>query len=124
MNQYAEEAKERWGSTDEYKECARKTAAQTVEEQKRAGEEMMLIFAEFGKIKTRPANDIEAQNLAEKLQRFITEHYYNCTAEIFRSLGQIYTADERFKANIDGYGGAGTAEFVSRAVEIYCDNSV
>lgn len=45
MNQYSKEAKKRWGETDAYKECERKTANQTAEEQKRSGEELMLIFA-------------------------------------------------------------------------------
>ena len=32
----------------------------------------------------------------------------------------MYVADERFKENIDRAGGTGTAEFVARAIEIYC----
>jgi len=32
----------------------------------------------------------------------------------------MYVADERFRENIDRAGGAGTAEFVSKAIEIYC----
>jgi hypothetical protein len=31
----------------------------------------------------------------------------------------MYVADERFKKNIDKYG-EGTAEFVSKAIAIYC----
>jgi len=55
-----------------------------------------------------------------ELQRFITENFYTCTNEILRGLGAMYTADERFKANIDRAGGEGTADFVSRAIEEYC----
>jgi hypothetical protein len=32
----------------------------------------------------------------------------------------MYVADERFKNNIDKYG-EGTADFVSKAIEIYCE---
>ena len=39
--------------------------------------------------------------------------------EILAGLGQMYVADERFKTNIDRNGN-GTAEFVSKAIEIYC----
>ena len=53
-----------------------------------------------------------------ELQNFITEHYYNCTDEIFRSLGKMYVGDERFNKNIDTYGGEGTAEFVWCAIEL------
>ncbi|MBR6634885.1 MAG: TipAS antibiotic-recognition domain-containing protein, partial [Clostridia bacterium] len=34
-------------------------------------------------------------------------------------LGQMYVADERFRNNIDNHA-LGTAEFVSRAIEVYC----
>jgi hypothetical protein len=34
----------------------------------------------------------------------------------------MYVADERFKNNIDKHG-TGTAEFVSKAIEIYCKNN-
>ncbi len=34
-------------------------------------------------------------------------------------LAEMYTADERFKENIDR-NGVGTAEFMSAAIEIYC----
>ena len=44
--------------------------------------------------------------------------YYTCTKEILAGLGQLYVADERFKTNIDKNGN-GTAEFVSKAIEIY-----
>jgi hypothetical protein len=54
-----------------------------------------------------------------KLQAHITENYYTCTDEILAGLGQMYAADERFKKNIDKYG-EGTAEFVSKAIAIYC----
>jgi subtilisin family serine protease len=62
----------------------------------------------------------EVQAAIAGIQTFITEHYYNCTKQIFAGLGQMYAADERFKANIDRAGGEGTAEFVSSAIEIYC----
>ena len=67
-----------------------------------------------------PEASREAQALVEKLQRFITAHYYDCTKEILSGLGQMYAADERFRENIDRAGGPGTAEFASRAIDIYC----
>lgn len=32
----------------------------------------------------------------------------------------MYALDPRFKANIDGAGGPGTADFAYRAIEAYC----
>ncbi|MGN1161387.1 MAG: TipAS antibiotic-recognition domain-containing protein [Candidatus Fimenecus sp.] len=40
---------------------------------------------------------------------------------MLESLGQMYVGDERFKANIDEHGGVGTAEFASKAIEMYCN---
>lgn len=50
----------------------------------------------------------------------ITKNFYPCTKEILASLGEMYTQDERFRANIDAFGGEGTAEFTARAIESYC----
>jgi hypothetical protein len=65
------------------------------------------------------ASSAEAQALVLKLQKHITDNYYTCTDEILCGLGQMYVADERFEKNIDKYGD-GTAEFVSKAIAIYC----
>ena len=54
-----------------------------------------------------------------KLQAFITENYYPCSDEILMSLGEMYVSDERFRKNIDRFGGEGTAEFASRAIRAY-----
>ena len=54
------------------------------------------------------------------LQSYITENFYTCSKEILESLGQMYMQDERFWQNIDRAGGKGTAEFVSRAITVYC----
>jgi hypothetical protein len=35
----------------------------------------------------------------------------------------MYAGDERMKRKIDLAGGEGTADFVSRAIEIYCSKS-
>lgn len=34
----------------------------------------------------------------------------------------MYVGDRRFKENIDKAGGTGTAEFVSRAIDLYCSH--
>ena len=80
----------------------------------------MAFFARLGGLKSGDPNGDGAQSVVAELQRFITEHYYNCTKQILSGLGQMYVADERFKANIDNAGGKGTAEFAAKAIEFYC----
>lgn len=118
--QYAEEAKQRWGNTDAYKESAQKAASRTPEEQNNVIDGLNALFAEFAAIKGREAPESEAtQMLVKKLQTYITENFYNCTPEILKGLGQMYVADKRFKTNINK-NGAGTAEFISKAIEVHC----
>ena len=120
MDKYAAEAKARWGKSDAYKEFEQKTAGQTAAQMRSTGERLLDIFAEFGAIRhTSPASD-EAQALVAKLQSFITEHYYTCTRQILRGLGQMYIAGGSMTENIDKAGGEGTAEFAHQAIEVYC----
>ena len=116
----AAEAKQRWGSTDAYRESQTKTAGKSEEQLRQDGSELMAFFARLGGLKSGDPNGDGAQSVVAELQRFITEHYYNCTKQILSGLGQMYVADERFKANIDNAGGEGTAEFAAKAIEFYC----
>ena len=120
LDSYAAEAKAKWGKTDSYQEFERKTAGQSKEKQKFDGDALMAKFAEIGTLRHLSPDAAEVQAAVAGIQAFITEHYYNCTKQIFAGLGQMYVADDRFHQNIDAVGGDGTAEFVSRAIEIYC----
>lgn len=117
-NDYMAEVKERWGDTPEYRDFEGRQAA--TEMQQILANEMMAIFGEFGSIKNLSPDSQIAQSLVEKLQNFITGHFYRCTDEMLGSLGEMYVTDERFKKNIDDYAGDGTAEFVSKAIKAYC----
>lgn len=115
-DQYAEEVRERWGSTKAYEESMQKMKGKTAQETEAAAGKMMELFAEIGALRGCRPEDEKVQEKIRELQDFITENYYNCTDEILRGLGQMYVCDERMKRNIDKAGGEGTAEFVSRAI--------
>ena len=121
MNPYKSEARERWGSTEAYREHKQKTRNYTKEKWVEANDGLMAIFAEFAACKERgiSADSAEAQALVAKLQTHITANYYTCTDEILAGLGKMYVADERFKKNIDKCG-EGTAEFASEVIAVYC----
>ena len=122
MNNYDLEVEQRWGGTDAYKEYIEKTADYTKEKWQDINDGLMSVFAKFSKcVKDGLAADSnQAQMLVKELQNYITENYYTCTNEILAGLGQMYVADERFKNNIDKNCN-GTAEFVSKAIEIFCE---
>jgi DNA-binding transcriptional MerR regulator len=120
IDEYAAQAKASWGTTPAYKEFEEKSKGRTKEEDKKIYQGMIDLFAQFGRIRdTDPASG-EAQTLVKKLQDYITEHMYTCTKEILSGLGKMYAASGEFTQNIDSYGGEGTAEFASRAIEIFC----
>ena len=116
-NNYENEARERWGNTDAYREHEQKTKNYTKEKWAEANDGLMAIFAEFAVCMGSGAStdSAEAQALVAKLQAHITANYYTCTDEILAGLGKMYVADERFKKNIDKHGD-GTAEFVAEAI--------
>lgn len=120
QDQYAAEAKKRWGKTDAYKEFEEKTAGQTQEQQNAAGDGLMAIFADLGAIRTADPASPEAQQKVKELQDYITAHYYTCTKQILRGLGMMYIAGDEMTENIDKAGGQGTAQFAHEAIEIYC----
>ncbi|MDD6395970.1 MAG: MerR family transcriptional regulator [Firmicutes bacterium] len=122
IDEYTAKAKEMWGSTDAYKEYEEKTADKSNGEKITTGEGLMKILAEIGENKDSAADSESVQTLVAKLREYITQNYYNCTPEIFRSLGIMYCSGDEFTENIDKYCGSGTAEFAAKAIEIYCDN--
>ena len=119
IDEYATQAKAKWGATDTYKEFERKTEGQTRNQMQATSEDLMDIFAQIGHIRHLSPAAPEAQALVAKLQTFITEHYYTCTPQILRGLGQMYIAGDSMTENIDKAGGPGTAEFANKAIEIY-----
>ena len=120
MDAYAAEAKRRWGNTDAYAEYSEKSRGRSTEAQAALGEGLMLIFAEFGKLKEEDPASPQAQALAKRLQAYISENYYRCTPEILNALGTMYGAGGAFTENIDKAGGEGTAAFAARAIRVYC----
>ena len=110
---YKEEVKAKWGKTEAYREYEQRGSRD-------AGDGLMAVFAELGKVRQLDPASAQAQALVKKLQDFITANYYTCTKQILQGLGQMYAAEPRFKENIDRAGGAGTADFAARAIEIYC----
>jgi len=118
INQYKDEVKERWGNTEAYAQYEEKDKKGTNFAD--AGETLMAMFADLGKMRQFAPSDAAVQDRIRVLQQFITENFYNCTPEILYGLGQMYTQDERFRRNIDHVGGEGTAEFVRQAIMVYC----
>ena len=124
MENYDNEARERWGNTAAYHEHEQKTKNYTKEDWAQANDGLMAIFSEFAMCKNggSSADSVEAQELVAKLQTHITDNYYTCNNEILAGLGKMYVADERVKNNIDKYG-EGIADFVAEAISVFCQDN-
>lgn len=120
MEQYKNEVIRKWGSTSEYKEYEQKKKGKTEKEQRETMQKLMYFFQELGEWKANSPENSKVQKKIQELQQFITDHFYICTNEILYGLGQMYVQDERMKHNIDKAGGDGTAQFVQKAITIYC----
>lgn len=116
---YAREAEKRWGKTEAWKEYAKKSDGRTREQEQSLGEGLMDIFRRLGALRQGDPASQDAQALVKELQSYITAHYYTCTPQILKGLGQMYAAGGDFTENIDKAGGPGTAVFARKAIEIY-----
>ena len=118
LDAYTAEAKEKWGDTAAYREFEKN--GKSTAENNAAGEALMRILANIGANRTLAPDAPAVQEKVKALQEHITKNFYPCTKGILASLGQMYTQDERFRTNIDAFGGEGTAAFAARAIESYC----
>lgn len=123
LDEYAKQAKELYGNTPEYKEMEEKQKNRTEEEEGLLADRFMLLFKEAGEMRDLDPASPEAQDLVKRIQSFITENMYTCTNKILQGLGKMYSGGGDFTKNIDECGGEGTAEFVDKAIQIYCDKT-
>ena len=113
---HAEEAEQRWGETEAYKESNRRVSNYTKEDWQQ-------LKAEEGEIRTRlaaafeaglgPDSD-EAMAAVEAHRGHISRWFYECSHEMHRGLTEMYVSDERFRSHYDTQT-PGLASFVSEA---------
>lgn len=120
INEYAAQAKATYGHTAAYNEFEKKSKNRTVKEEQEIASKLMSLFKEFGEMTSLDISSQPVQMQVNKLQDFITKHYYACTNEILKELGAIYSSGGEMTENIDKAGGKGTTDFASKAIAYYC----
>ena len=80
----------------------------------------MELFKEFAAVKDGAPDAPQAQAAVQTLQAYISAHFYSCSNDVLKGLGQMYGAGGEFTENIDAYAGEGTAAFAAKAIEAYC----
>lgn len=121
IDEYAGQAETLYGQTEAWQEYQRKAKGRTAEEHRALGEGMMALFAKVGEYRRGAPDAPQAQAWAAELQAYISAHYYACTPEILRALGNMYAGGGSMTENIDRVGGEGTGAFAQEVIRIYCD---
>lgn len=120
IEQYKQEARERWSGTEAYQEYVMKQMRLTPDESRRQGEEVIDFLKEIGQMRHLPVDSAEVQQKVKELQQLFTRNFYNCTNQILSALGEMYVDNNRFRQNIDKECGEGAAEFLRDAIRVYC----
>src|SRR5215212_2312151 len=100
---YAEEAEQRWGETEAYKESNRRVSKYNKEDWQRLkaeGEEVQDRLAAALEAGLAPDSE-EAMAAVEAHRQHISRWFYECTYEIHRGLTEMYVSDERFRSHYD-----------------------
>lgn len=116
QGKYEEETKRRWGDTDAYKESKRRASKYSKEDWAKimsSQDDNATDLASAFKGGFSPENP-QVQAIVEKNRLFIDIYFYPCSKEMFSSLGEIYVADEGFKAFYDNIA-FGLAEYYRAA---------
>ena len=117
MERYREEAKERWGDTDAYKQSTSRTSKYTKDDfaaakvDQEAATEMFVIA--FGNSYAVSSEEAQAAVVAHRAA--ISKWFYDCSVEMQKNLAVMYLEDHRFKAYYDGRV-RGLAKYVHDAI--------
>jgi DNA-binding transcriptional MerR regulator len=96
--EYAEEAEQRWGDTDAWKQSHRRTAAYTKEDWITIKAEADANIAGFADAirAGEPATGTVAMDLAEAHRQHLIRWFYDCGYDGHRGLAELYISDPRY----------------------------
>ena len=120
IDEYGAQAETLYGKTDAWQEYKQKTNNRSKAQEQALGEGIMELFTKLGSMKELSPDSPEVQAWVKELQNYITEHFYTCTPQILRGLGEMYAGGGSMTENIDAAGGTGTGAFALEAIKVYC----
>ena len=122
MDEYSRQAKERWGTTEAYRQYEEKNRGWGPGEEQVLEKEVWDLFTEFGRLMRQGVlpREEQAQRQVERLREYFTEHFYDCTRELLAGLGKMYGGGGAFTESINQAAGEGCAQYVAEAIAHYC----
>jgi MerR family transcriptional regulator, thiopeptide resistance regulator len=121
-DEYQQEAQERWGDTDAWKQSAARTKRYTKADWAEVKAEMEVVGAAFvaAKRSGEPATSEAAMDAAEAARLHIHNRFYDCSHDFHRNLGDMYVADPRFTKTYEDQE-PGLAQYVRDAIHANAD---
>ena len=119
---YADEAKQRWGTTDAYAESQKRTSKYTKEDWTRIQKEGSDIYEGLAALMDHDPSDPDVQALTKRFHEYLSHNFYTCSLKILAGLGEGYVSDARFTATFDKVK-PGLAVFLRDAIRVYCVGS-
>ena len=116
--EYAKEAQDKWGATNSYKQSQKSMAQYSKEDVTNLNIQQQEIYQKIAVLMPLGIDDKKVQEKIHQARMFINNNWYDCGLKQFSVLGEMYVADQRFKANIDKHA-KGLAEFISKAIVVY-----
>lgn len=120
IDEYSAQAENLYGKTEAWQEYSQKANGRSKAQEQALGEGIMELFTKLGAMKELSPESSEVQAWVKDLQTYISEHFYTCTPQILKGLGEMYAGGGSMTENIDAAGGKGTGEFALEAIKIYC----
>ena len=115
--EWSDEAEQRWGETDAYRESRRRTRTYTkadwvqIQAEAAAIDEAFVAAVRSGV----PADSAVARELGDRHRAHISRWFYDCTVEIHHGLAEMYVADDRFRARYEALE-PGLAQYLRDAI--------
>ena len=111
---YADEAKQRWGESDAYAQSAKRTQTYSEADWRAIKEELDAIWTDAAAaMRARKEPDsADALAIVERHRRHICRWFYDLTPAAHAQLADMWEADERFRKTIDKYSQGLTAWLV------------
>lgn len=122
LEEYTEEARQRWGHTEACQQSQRRTAAYTKDDWIAIKQEADASINGFASALRagEPASGPVAMDLAEAHRQHISRWFYDCGYEQHRALAGIYTGDTGYIATYDEIE-PGLAHYVRDAIHANAD---
>ena len=118
LNKYEEQAIEKYG-----KEIIEESKKRQSGKEDIVAEKFNSVFRSMAEFKEKDISieEKEVQSKVEDLYNYMNKYAFDCSIEVFSYIGKGYSQNPKFKNNIDKFG-EGVAEYISKAIEIFCND--